>query len=53
MAKKMEELCKWKQSKFEKELETLRKIVAHPRFVCTKCGRVADSKKWLCEPVKL
>ena len=31
----------------------LMKIVAEPSYACTKCGRAANSKKWLCKPKKL
>jgi len=53
MADKIRELCKWKSESYLKELDLLCTIVSSPRFVCTKCGRVADKKKWLCKPQKL
>jgi hypothetical protein len=53
LGKKIEEICKWKRDEYPKRLEELRGIVADPQFVCTKCGRVANKKKWLCKPVKL
>ena len=28
-------------------------LVNSPRFLCTKCGRVANKKKYLCQPKKL
>ena len=53
MAKKEKMLCKWKKEDISKELDTLSDIVRNPKFVCKKCGRVADKKKWLHKPVEL
>ncbi len=46
----MKVLCKWKRDDYTRDFEHLVKIVASPHYVCEKCGRVADKKKWLCEP---
>jgi hypothetical protein len=46
----MANLCKWKKDRIDKKFDELVKIVRNPKFVCTKCGRVANSKKWLCKP---
>jgi hypothetical protein len=53
MAKKAKELCKWKKEDISTKLDKFSDIVRKPRFVCTKCGRVADKKKWLHKPVAL
>jgi hypothetical protein len=53
MAAKTKELCNWKQSTIEKELDRVRKIVADPKYVCRKCGRAVRDKKYVCKPVKL
>ncbi|MGD8283693.1 MAG: hypothetical protein PVG70_00760 [Desulfobacterales bacterium] len=53
MAKKTKELCKWKKEDISKKLDKFSDIVKNPKFVCTKCGRVADKKKWLHKPVAL
>ena len=53
MAKKTKELCKWKQQDIIKKLDKYSSIVSRPKFVCAKCGRVADKKKWLHKPVEL
>jgi hypothetical protein len=50
MAEKPQTLCKWKREEYTEHFAKLCKIVAKPRFVCKKCGRVSDRKKWLCEP---
>jgi hypothetical protein len=53
MAKKAKELCKWKQDDIKKNLDKFSDIVRSPKFVCVKCGRVADKKKWLHKTVAL
>jgi 3-methyladenine DNA glycosylase/8-oxoguanine DNA glycosylase len=53
MAKKAKILCKWKQEDITKKFDKYSDIVRNPKFICTKCGRVADKKKWLHEPAAL
>ncbi len=53
MAKKEKRLCKWKKNDIDKKFDEFSDIVRNPEFVCTKCGRVADKKKWLHKPVAL
>jgi hypothetical protein len=52
MAKK-KLLCKWKKDDIDKKFDKFSAIVRNPEFVCIKCGRVADKKKWLHKPVAL
>jgi 3-methyladenine DNA glycosylase/8-oxoguanine DNA glycosylase len=47
MAKQEKQLCKWKEDDINKKFEKFCDIVRNPKFVCKKCGRVADKKKWL------
>ena len=53
MAKKMKELCKWEQADLLKQYEAFCDIVRKPKYACSKCGRVADKKKWLHKPIPL
>jgi hypothetical protein len=53
MAKKAKMLCKWKQEDITKKFDKYSDIVRNPKFVCTKCGRVADKKMWLHKPAVL
>ena len=53
MAKKEKRLCKWKESDLDENFDKFAAIVSNPVFVCKKCGRVADKKKWLHKPVLL
>jgi hypothetical protein len=53
MAEKEKRLCKWKGDAIKANWKTFKDIVNSPRFVCEKCGRVADKKKWLHKPMPL
>jgi predicted nucleic acid-binding Zn ribbon protein len=53
MTEKKETLCKWKCEAYAERFDKLRKIVAEPKYVCLKCGRVAERKKYLCRPEPL
>jgi len=53
MAAKAKKLCKWKSEDITQKLGKFSDIVRNPQFVCTKCGRVADKKKWLHKPTAL
>lgn len=53
MAKKAKRLCKWKEGDIAKNFDEFIDIVKNPTYVCKKCGRVADKKKWLHKPAEL
>jgi hypothetical protein len=46
-------LCKWKSEAYASQRVELMAIVDDARFVCLKCGRAANRKKWLCKPEKI
>jgi len=51
---KDKELCKLvKDDALAEALEAFKKLVEQPTHICTKCGRVSNDKKRLCEPEKL
>jgi hypothetical protein len=51
MAKRM---CKLAKDNFHiKKPKQFAKLVKKPKFVCNKCGRVADSKDNLCKSTEL
>ena len=50
MAKKVKRLCKWKEDDISERFDKFIRIIREPKFVCKKCGRVADKKKWLHKP---
>lgn len=47
------EICDWTKVQLRDHFELLEEIVAHPKYACTKCGRAANAKKWLCKAKKL
>ena len=53
MGDKPKELCKWTREEYVREMELLCKAVKDPKYVCSKCGRAARKKKWLCKPEDL
>jgi hypothetical protein len=53
MAEKEKKLCKWKEDRLAEKLDEFMDIVRQPKFLCEKCGRVADDKKWLHKPISI
>lgn len=54
MADKPKKLCKLVKKDFLKgDLEEYIKLVKKPEYICDKCGRVANEKKFLCSSEKL
>jgi len=55
MAKlKGKSLCKLVDDKvLKKDLDAFKKLIEAPKFVCLKCGRAANHRNNLCDPVKL
>jgi hypothetical protein len=45
-------LCELKKY-LKHDLDAYILLVYQPHFVCTKCGRVANKKKYLCQPQKI
>ncbi len=42
-----------KEKEVGKNLRSVMKEVAKPRYVCEKCARAAREKKNLCKPVRI
>ena len=53
MAKKAKRLCKWKSKEVAENFDKFADIVKNPKFVCKKCGWVANKKKWLHKPAAI
>ena len=46
-------ICDWSRRELRDHFDQLQKIVERPKYACTKCGRAASAKKWLCKPKRL
>lgn len=44
-------ICGWHRS--ELKAKYLLEVLDHPQYFCKECGRVANKKKYLCEPKNL
>ena len=44
-------ICSWKKKDYT--AENLLEVINKPKFYCQHCGRVANKKKYLCEPERL
>jgi transposase-like protein len=53
MGKISKPLCKWDKDDIKDNFKELKKIVAEPRYICKKCGRVAKKEEFLCKPEEL
>lgn len=49
MHKNKEKLCDWRKKDIQANLQGLLDIVTEPKYVCLKCGRVANSSERLCK----
>jgi hypothetical protein len=43
-------LCKWNKDDIKDDWKDLKKLVAQPKFICRKCGRVCKKEENLCKP---
>jgi hypothetical protein len=48
----MDKMCKMRK-KVAERIEEIAALVRSPRYVCTKCARVANAKDALCRPTEL
>lgn len=53
MAKKDKRLCKWKEDDLNEKIDEFMDIIRKPKFLCNKCGRVANDKKLLHKPIAI
>ena len=47
------ELCKIKKALIEYDIDAYCQLVDKPRFVCRRCGRAANKKKYVCKPTRI
>jgi len=50
---KAKSLCKFSKDDIEKHFDKLAEVTYKSSFLCTKCARSANSKKWLCKPKEI
>jgi hypothetical protein len=49
----MKELCKLKKNELVSDFKKITRIVKKAKFICEKCARAANEKRYLCNPVKI
>lgn len=49
----MKTLCKLKKEDIALSINKIIKITKKPEYICTKCGRVANEKGYLCHAMKM
>ena len=49
----MKNLCKLDSKEIENNLKEISKLVEKPKYICKRCARVSNDKKFLCKPIKL
>jgi len=50
---KIKSLCDLDKKEIEKNLIEIIPLVIKPKYICTKCARVANSEDLLCKAVKI
>lgn len=50
---KIDTLCDLSKKDLEKHLNKIIKFVDDPKYICVKCGRVANKKSLLCKEKKI
>jgi hypothetical protein len=50
---KVNHLCDLSKKDIRENMNEIIKIVTIPKYICEKCARVANEKKYLCNPVKI
>lgn len=50
---KAKSLCKLKKEMISKHFDEIAAITKNSQYVCSKCARASEGKKWLCKPVAI
>ncbi len=53
MGAEFDSLCDVSKSTLRDHLDEIARLVDRPRFICRKCARVANQKRYLCKPTRL
>lgn len=49
----MKSLCDMNKNEIENDIEKIMTIVNKPKYICVKCARAVNEKKYVCKPVKI
>jgi len=50
---KIKTICSLSKKDIEKDFKEICEIVKNPKYICLKCGRIANQKNNLCKPEKM
>jgi len=50
---KAKSLCKLKKEMISQHFDELAEITRNSQYICSKCARSSESKKWLCKPTAI
>ncbi|MBR9868036.1 hypothetical protein [uncultured Amphritea sp.] len=50
---KAKSLCKLKKEIISKHFDEIAAVTRNSQYICSKCARSSEGKKWLCKPVAL
>lgn len=42
-------LCKWGKKTIGENFDEVTRIVTNAKYICRKCGRIANDKKYICK----
>jgi hypothetical protein len=46
-------MCRLRKKVLKNDMEGYIRFIQDPRYLCTKCGRVANDRKNICKPYEL
>lgn len=49
----MKTLCDYSKKDIEKNHKKIAALVSDPKFLCEKCARAVNDKRYICKPVKI
>ena len=53
MSKLKKSLCKESKESVMANIDEILDAVKKPKFICEKCARVSNKKKYLCDPLRI
>ena len=49
----LKSICKYKKGDVEKNMDLIISLVESPKYICKKCARVSNNKKYLCHSLNM